>query len=111
MSIEASTSCSKVFSITLHLVLLLQDTYDPMFRGGTINTHRSISHTTLTAPKTDTWETKPSELDLQERIGEGAFGEVYKGTLKYPSNKIRASSKNVTCMPVAIKLLKSMHGI
>ena len=46
---------------------------------------------------------------MENLLGEGAFGEVYKGAVKCPivNPKVQSSSmKKSICTPVAIKLLK-----
>ena len=50
---------------------------------------------------------------MEKLLGEGAFGEVYKGLVKCPitNPKVRSSSKGSLCTPVAIKLLKCKHII
>ena len=67
----------------------------------------------------DTWEILPSAAKLNEKIGEGAFGAVYRGNLsrdvyrKTPYHKLnrrnleRKDTRNV----VAIKRLKGFYNI
>ena len=45
---------------------------------------------------------------MEDSLGEGAFGEVYKGVVKGPisCSKVRPSLRNAIAVPVAIKLLK-----
>ena len=45
---------------------------------------------------------------MENRLGEGAFGEVFKGVVKCPivNSKVRSTIKKSICTPVAIKLLK-----
>ena len=62
----------------------------------------------LNSPLVDEWEIPASEVIMEKLLGEGAFGEVYKGLVKCPitNPKVRSSSKSSICTPVAIKLLK-----
>ena len=65
--------------------------------------------TTLHAtPRPDCWEIPPTEVIMENRLGEGAFGEVYKGVIKCPiiNPKVKVSMKRSICTPVAVKLLK-----
>lgn len=57
----------------------------------------------------DEWEVPPSEIIVENCLGEGAFGEVYKGVLKGPitCSKVRPSQRKAVFTEVAIKLLKS----
>ena len=50
---------------------------------------------------------------MEKHLGQGAFGEVYKGVIKYPivNPKVKLSAKNPICTPVAIKLLKCERAI
>ena len=67
----------------------------------------------LASPQRDDWEIPSNEVIMEDSLGEGAFGEVYKGVVKCPiiNPKVRSSAKNAFCTPVAIKLLKSKEVI
>lgn len=62
----------------------------------------------LAAPLVDEWEIPAKEVIMDKLLGEGAFGEVYKGIVKCPivNSKVKLSAKNSICTHVAIKLLK-----
>jgi hypothetical protein len=62
----------------------------------------------LMSPQLDEWEIPANEVIMEKQLGEGAFGEVYKGVIKCPivNPKVKLSAKNPICTPVAIKLLK-----
>ena len=76
-----------------------------MFTGGTKKSFLSQKDMLVTA---DEWEIPPSQVIVEDSIGEGAFGEVMKGTVKGPlSNlKVPRALKSAICIPVAIKMLK-----
>ena len=67
----------------------------------------------LNVPNVDDWEIPANEVIMEKLLGEGAFGEVYKGIVKCPivNPRVRSSSKGSLCTPVAIKLLKRKHII
>ena len=86
---------------------------DPMFSSGPrtkLLLHRSVG-SPLTSPQKDEWEIPANEVIMEDLLGEGAFGEVYKGIIKCPiiNPKVRSSVKNAFCTPVAIKLLKCKY--
>jgi hypothetical protein len=56
----------------------------------------------------DDWEVPPSDIIVDVSLGEGAFGEVYKGFLKGPitCSKVKPKYRNGVHVSVAIKLLK-----
>ena len=51
----------------------------------------------------DAWEVKSDDVTISEELGQGAFGKVYKGTMKIPSLK-KKSLKSTTA--VAVKILQ-----
>ena len=79
-----------------------------MFSGGirNFNFQRSLA----SPQQLDRWEIPSDEIIVKERLGEGAFGEVYRGIIKCPiTNPVmmrRSSMKKSIFTPVAIKLLK-----
>ena len=81
-----------------------------MFASGTRNTlFEKPSSASLNVRLLDDWEIPAKEVIMEKLLGEGAFGEVYKGIVKCPivNPTVRSSVKNSFCTPVAIKLLKS----
>ena len=84
---------------------------DPMFNSGPrkLLLQRPIGSSPA-SPLNDEWEMPANEVLIEDCLGEGAFGEVYKGIVKCPiiNPKVRSSVKNAFCTPVAIKLLKCM---
>ena len=77
-----------------------------MFSGGVRRFHLERS---LTSPqKLDKWEIPSNEIIVKELLGEGAFGEVYRGIIKCPivSPKRRSSMNKSIFTSVAIKRLK-----
>ena len=81
-----------------------------MFSGQLSIAHQWPSAGTIraTVPQLDEWEIPASEVIIVTQLGEGAFGEVYKGVVKCPitNPKVRLSVKNSLCTTVAVKLLK-----
>ena len=67
----------------------------------------------LASPKTDDWEVLPAHVIVEDCLGEGAFGEVFKGVITGPISNSRVRhmvKRNAICTQVAIKLLKSELG-
>ena len=56
----------------------------------------------------DDWELSASDITVEEMLGEGAFGMVYKGYIKGPltNSKVKPEFRNNIHIPVAMKLLK-----
>ena len=82
-----------------------------MFRGRLLQNSLYLerpSAVSLATPRLDNWEIPASEIIMEKLLGEGAFGEVYKGIVKCPivNPKARLSVKKSICTHVAIKLLK-----
>ena len=65
----------------------------------------------------DDWELDPSDVVVfvDQKLGEGAFGEVYKGTVSgscLMKNPLLSSTvKKAAFIPVAIKVLKCMYHV
>ena len=59
-------------------------------------------------PILDEWDISPDDVIVEQLLGEGAFGEVYKGVIRGPleNPKISAVLRQAIGVPVAIKLLK-----
>ncbi len=83
-----------MFSRDPHRHLLTQTPTDPQF------------------PEIDEWEISASEIIIEDSLGEGAFGEVYKGVVKGPirCTRVQPSLRNAIAVPVAIKLLKGTYN-
>ena len=66
-----------------------------------------------TRPNTDEWEISTDDIIMEEQLGEGAFGEVYKGVIRGPlgNPKISTIMRHSIGVPVAIKMLKSESNI
>ena len=71
---------------------------------------RTTTNVSLTTPLRDEWEIPSNQVIIEGCLGEGAFGEVYKGILKCPviNPRVKMAVKNPICTPVAIKLLKGI---
>ena len=71
-------------------------------------TERFKLHQFDDAPMLDKWEIPACDVIINNRLGEGCFGSVYRGVIKGPINnpKLPSSLKNVLCPTVAIKFLK-----
>ena len=87
---------------------------DPMFTGKGSKTMymRNPTDMSLKSPM-DEWEIPANEVIMEKQLGEGAFGEVYKGIIKCPivNPKVRTLVENAFCTPVAIKLLKCKENL
>ena len=59
-------------------------------------------------PIHDEWEISNDDVIVEQLVGKGAFGEVYKGVIRGPleNPKISAVLRQAIGVPVAIKLLK-----
>ena len=75
-------------------------------------TRKASEKDKYTAAKLDQWEVYSNQVAIQSRLGEGAFGEVYRGlfdssiTEKSSTKKFDASNSVV----VAVKLLRGKHN-
>ena len=56
----------------------------------------------------DDWEICPSNITVDNIMGEGAFGEVYRGYIEWPlsHSKVKPEYRNKVHICAAIKLLK-----
>ena len=81
---------------------------DMMFTRGPRRPLLTQMSTDPQLPEVDEWEISPTEIIMEDSLGEGAFGEVYKAIVKGPlrSTKLRPNLRNGIAVPVAIKLLK-----
>ena len=79
-----------------------------MYSGQLSITQRPLAAARAAVPQPDEWEIPANEVIMEKLLGEGAFGEVYKGIIKclIVNPKVRSSVKNSICTPAAIKLLK-----
>ena len=61
----------------------------------------------LMSPSMDEWEIPVNEVIMEKQLGQGAFGELYKGVIKCPivNLEVKLTAKNPICTPVDIKLL------
>ena len=64
-------------------------------------------------PDADEWEISTDDIIMEEQLGEGAFGEVYKGVIRGPleNPKISIILRQAIGVPVAIKMLKSKSNL
>ena len=91
-------------------VLFFFQPCDPMFNSGPKNPFsEKWSVVCINAAQLmDDWEIPANEVIMEKLLGEGAFGEVYKGIIKCPivNPRVPSSLRTSICTPVAIKLLK-----
>ena len=78
------------------------------------STHLVHFEAAKTVGKPDCWELLPSDIIMGELLGEGAFGEVYKGFLtgKLENTKVNHLYRKKANIAVAVKILKgtiSLH--
>ena len=87
-----------------HIYHTQEPCHDPMFNIGPKKSIR-VNNVAIT---TDEWEIPPSHVIIEDCLGEGAFGEVYRGIIRGPivNPKVHPSMKSAICTAVAIKLLK-----
>ncbi len=80
-----------------------------MYVSGLQNFPDTVTTKLLHSPILDDWEVPAGKVIIENRLGEGCFGEVYQGMIKghITNPKIQTSLKNTICPVVAIKLLKS----
>ena len=108
----------RLYSLTSHSLASLYNTQayaDPIFsmsHGNHRRQHNNVTTPTEEPLLTDEWEVPQGEIIVESSLGEGAFGEVYKGILKGPivCSKVRPSQRKAIFTEVAIKLLKSELG-
>ena len=89
--------------------MFLQTTDDPVFRMGPRKVNPLFEVPGLT---TDDWEIPAAHVVIDESLGEGAFGEVYKGVITESLNnpKVRALMNQSYSSYVAVKLLKCKYS-
>ena len=73
----------------------------------------SISDRVLHGLQLDKWEVLASCVIISDKLGEGAFGEVYRGIVSgdYDSPRLNAYLQHKDKPFVAVKLLKGMFCI
>ena len=71
-------------------------------------THPVHFEAAKTTSKPDCWELLPSDIIMGELLGEGAFGEVYKGFLtgKLENTKANHLYRTKASIVAAVKILK-----
>ena len=76
--------------------------------AGSLDKANKIELDNLSKVICDEWELCPTDITVDDLLGEGAFGEVYKGFLKGPlsNTRVKPEYRNLLHIPVAIKLLK-----
>ena len=62
----------------------------------------------MESPMLDAWEIPASHVIIEKRLGEGCFGEVFKGSIPGPISNpsLEPTLKNKPYQTVAVKLLK-----
>ena len=80
---------------------------NPLFISGAKRDYsRSII---INAPKVDEWEIPACNMIVEQQLGEGCFGQVFKGPISNP--KVQPSLKNAICVNVTIKMLKRKGSV
>ena len=84
-----------------------------MYVRGPEDAPNTVTTKLLHTPMLDEWEVPAGQVIIENRLGEGCFGEVYQGMIKghITNPKIQTSLKNTICPVVAIKLLKSIQKL